>query len=72
MWEKRQYHTQDVLEQLYQNHHDNIERISYDEVSEEEFAERFERVNKPCIITGVTQDWDVDNNWTWDVIREVY
>ena len=36
---------------------DTIERISINDLTVEEFIERYERGNRPVIITGVTETW---------------
>ena len=36
---------------------DTIERISVNDLTVEEFIERYERGNRPVIITGVTETW---------------
>jgi len=35
----------------------NVETINYNDVSVEEFMERFEVPSKPCIINGATDHW---------------
>jgi DNA replicative helicase MCM subunit Mcm2 (Cdc46/Mcm family) len=48
----------DTLEKLQKANVDNIERINYQKVSVQEFKERFEDKNLPCIIEGVVdEDW---------------
>ena len=36
---------------------DTIERVNVNEISVEEFIDRYERGSRPCIITGVTENW---------------
>ena len=36
---------------------DTIERVSANDLTVEEFIERYEKGNRPCIITGVTETW---------------
>lgn len=70
MWERRQYYKSDVLEQLAKSAKDNIQRIDYKSTSVEDFREKFEKTDTPCIITGAADDWDRDNKWTWKAILE--
>ena len=44
----------------------NVEEININDVSVEEFMERFEIPSLPCIINGVTNDWSAKKNWTMD------
>ncbi|KAJ3077652.1 hypothetical protein HDU99_001063 [Rhizoclosmatium hyalinum] len=46
------------------DHLDTVERIDVDEVSDQDFVERFERDGVPCVITGVTKDWKAETEWT--------
>lgn len=58
----------DVLEKLYASCVENIEVVEASEVSVEEFRERFDKANKPCIIRGcVDEHWNFEKNWTWRV-----
>ena len=57
-----------VLEKLKEGCQENIERIDYKEVEKEEFRERFELLNVPCLITGVVDEsWGWEKNWSWKV-----
>ena len=42
---------------------DTIERISVSDLTVEEFIERYERGNRPVIITGVTETWAGTQEW---------
>ena len=42
---------------------DTIERVNVNDLTVEEFIERFEKGNRPCIITGVTEEWTGDREW---------
>jgi hypothetical protein len=46
---------------------DNVPRISYDDVSEEEFIERFEAPGVPVVIEGITKQWPASTEWTPEV-----
>jgi hypothetical protein len=43
----------------------NIE--DYNNLSLEEFQEKFEKINKPCIIKNGTQHWPAAKCWTFEV-----
>ena len=69
MWTRNNYVSQDILETLHKNAKDNIQRVAYHDLSVEEFRERFDKPQIPCIITGVPQaeEWNYEKNWTWQV-----
>lgn len=46
---------------------DNCERISYLEVDEATFIERFERPRIPVVITDSQLDWQANKKWTIEV-----
>jgi histone arginine demethylase JMJD6 len=43
---------------------DTVTRINYDEVSKEEFIERFEKPGQPVVILGCTEGWKANAEWT--------
>mmetsp|Transcript_25482 Transcript_25482/g.34045 ORF Transcript_25482/g.34045 Transcript_25482/m.34045 type:complete len:217 (+) Transcript_25482:481-1131(+) len=45
------------------NFRDTIERVNVNDITVEEFIERYERGSKPCIITGVTETWTGNQEW---------
>jgi histone arginine demethylase JMJD6 len=46
----------------------SVARIHVNEVSLEEFIEKFERPYVPCVILGATDKWDAQIKWTPQVI----
>ena len=67
-WQASRYFETDVLERLHAACSDNIERVDYRAVSEEEFRQRFDEASRPCIITGVVDEaWAREKNWSWQV-----
>lgn len=42
---------------------DTIERVNYNELSEQEFIRRFEFGSMPCIINGVADNWRGLTEW---------
>ncbi|KAI9183401.1 hypothetical protein H9P43_004318 [Blastocladiella emersonii ATCC 22665] len=51
---------------------DRVPRIQYDEVSEAEFQERFERANLPVVIEGAAKEWSASANWQPDAFLKRY
>jgi len=46
---------------------DNIERVDASRMTVEEFVERYERVGKPVILTGLMDQWLAWEKWTLQV-----
>ncbi|PHJ18922.1 histone lysine demethylase jmjd6b, partial [Cystoisospora suis] len=44
--------------------HDNIPRVAASELSVEDFIERYEKPNKPVVLTGVVEKWPAFSKWT--------
>lgn len=42
---------------------DTIERVHINDITVEEFMERYEKASRPCIITGVTDTWPGMEEW---------
>jgi histone arginine demethylase JMJD6 len=67
-WEKLKYSSDNWCEEmLKQVENSSIDIEDYDKLSENEFIEKYEKLNKPVIIRGVTKDWPADSNWTFEV-----
>ena len=67
-WTAANYCDTDVLEKLYAGCIENIDRIEAAEFSVQEFREKYDEANKPCIIQGCLDDkWDFEKNWSWQV-----
>jgi hypothetical protein len=47
---------------------DTIERIHVDDMSFEQFIEKYEKGSKPVIIQGVVKQWQANKNWQLKVI----
>ena len=47
-------------------------RIDGNTTSQEEFIDRFDKPNLPCIITNLTADWKIDRYWTWEEMYRRY
>lgn len=54
---------------MKQNCNDTIERVEYSKISEEKFARKYEKKNKPVIITNYLDSLGDSgkNKWTWSV-----
>ena len=58
----------DVLETLKSQCKENIQRVRIEDLSIQEFTNKFDKANTPCIITGcVDDDWNWKENWSWKV-----
>jgi histone arginine demethylase JMJD6 len=42
---------------------DNIERVNINEITVEQFIEKYEKGSRPCIITGVADTWPAQKAW---------
>ncbi|KNC98984.1 uncharacterized protein SPPG_05938 [Spizellomyces punctatus DAOM BR117] len=51
---------------------DCVERINYDEVSEEEFIRRFEEPAIPVVIEGATRTWPAEKRWCPESFLDTY
>lgn len=46
---------------------DTMERIDVDQISPEEFIEKYEKPYKPVVITGIQKHWPALQKWTLHV-----
>lgn len=51
---------------------DNVDRISENEVTPEEFIEKYEKIYKPVVITNVQTNWKANHKWTLDRLAKKY
>ncbi|XP_071532082.1 bifunctional arginine demethylase and lysyl-hydroxylase JMJD6 [Panulirus ornatus] len=51
---------------------DTAERIHVDDVSTEEFIERYEKPYKPVVIKGITEHWKANYKWTLERLAKKY
>jgi hypothetical protein len=49
---------------------DNIDRVH--KISYEDFKEKYEKANKPVIMTGMMDDWPALHGWTRERLLEAY
>ncbi|XP_053621506.1 bifunctional arginine demethylase and lysyl-hydroxylase PSR [Plodia interpunctella] len=51
---------------------DNVDRISENVVSPDEFIEKYEKIYKPVVITHVQTNWKANHKWTLDRLAKKY
>nr|CAG4638472.1 EOG090X06UY [Cyclestheria hislopi] len=68
-WTEQNYHKNF---QNFLDFKDNVERIHVDEVSCEEFIEKFESKYKPVVILGAQRNWMANYKWTVQRIAKKY
>jgi hypothetical protein len=49
---------------------DTLPRVAASELPLEDFIERFERPNRPCIITGLVEKWPAMASWTCEALAK--
>ena len=50
---------------------DNCERIHAPDVDCDEFIEKYEKIYKPVVITGIQEGWKAQSKWTLDRLAKV-
>jgi len=71
-WLKLQYYKSDWCEKILKNTPIGVRQISYeiyDELSIEDFREKYEKSNIPVIIKGCSHNWPAQNKWNFDVLK---
>jgi len=66
-WTQDGYAKTDICDRLLKDCPDEIERINCEDYTPEQFIEKFESQNKPCVIRGLAKDWKIDKYWTYEV-----
>jgi hypothetical protein len=61
------YYKTDICEKLLKDCPDQVDRVNYQDLSIQEFIEKYESKNMPVIIKGITKNWNVEKYWTWEV-----
>ncbi|XP_014259999.2 bifunctional arginine demethylase and lysyl-hydroxylase JMJD6 [Cimex lectularius] len=51
---------------------DQMTRININEVSKEEFIEKYEKPYKPVVIVGAQRHWNANNKWTLHRLKKKY
>jgi len=46
---------------------DNVERIDINQISQDQFVEKYEKLYKPVVIKGATDNWKAKYKWTLTV-----
>lgn len=65
VWTKLDYKTK--FDSSIEKIKDTAERIHVNDVSVEEFIERYEKPYKPVVIKGITDPWKAQYKWTLEV-----
>jgi histone arginine demethylase JMJD6 len=55
-WNKDGYYFTDATKQLF-DCPDQIDRVNIDQLTNEEFIEKYEKLAKPVVLMGVTKNW---------------
>ncbi|KAL1511480.1 hypothetical protein AB1Y20_006278 [Prymnesium parvum] len=71
-WTKAGYAASGVVEALRRSIKDMVPRIHADTLTEDEFAERFERANTPVVIDGLCRAWKACSAWTLEGLLQNY
>ncbi|CAK1602498.1 unnamed protein product [Parnassius mnemosyne] len=51
---------------------DNVDRININEVPQDLFIEKYEKIYKPVVITNVQTNWRANHKWTLDRLAKKY
>ena len=57
-WGAKNFYDSNMLKVVQENIVDTIERVHYKDISVEDFNAKFQDRNIPCIIKGLTKNWD--------------
>ena len=68
-WTKHNFHT--TFDLNLDSFTDNVPRINCNEISHEEFIEKYERPLKPVVITYFMDSWPAMRRWTLEVIFNI-
>ncbi|CAG5099035.1 Oidioi.mRNA.OKI2018_I69.XSR.g16191.t1.cds [Oikopleura dioica] len=72
-WIRERYSDLDYYEEIKKvQSRDGLSRIAYNEVSVDEFRDKWEKTEKPVVITGVTEGWLAQEKWTFARILKKY
>jgi len=69
-WKKLKYYKDNWCQEMLKNPPIGIQKVSYenyDDLTLEDFREKYEKLNKPLIIKGSTDKWDAKENWNFNV-----
>lgn len=71
-YEKQGYVCDRVLNGQDPTFQDTIERVHVDQITPEEFIEKYERGSRPVIIQGVVQGWPAAQEWQLEKLLQTY
>lgn len=66
-WTRDNYAETDVLETLKSGCNDTVPRVNINELTPEDFVERFVKPNRPVIVRGVADGWPMAREFAWKV-----
>jgi histone arginine demethylase JMJD6 len=70
--EDNYYKRQDKALSLPEGFKDEIERVHVNDITVEEFVEKFERPSRPVIIQGIADTWPAFKKWTFRKLLKKY
>jgi len=69
-WKKLKYYKDNWCQEMLKNPPIGMQNVSYenyDDLTLEDFREKYEKLNKPLIIKGCTEKWGAYENWNFEV-----
>jgi hypothetical protein len=66
-WDAQKLAQSNILEEVRRNCVDNIDRVDYGAMTEEEFELKYILPHKPVIIRGVAESWGSKEEFSWKV-----
>mmetsp|Transcript_1096 Transcript_1096/g.1440 ORF Transcript_1096/g.1440 Transcript_1096/m.1440 type:complete len:472 (+) Transcript_1096:227-1642(+) len=73
-WGKYEYYKRwdELKQKLIEGSRQNVEKIFGPDYDMKRFQEEFEYPNKPCLISGLCDNWLARETWDYDRLREKY
>ena len=71
-WTKAAYAASGFIKKLRASVQDEVPRIQAGDLTEAEFAERFEGANVPVVVGGLCDAWDAQSKWTLEGLLRDY
>jgi hypothetical protein len=66
-YKNNSFRNQDKILKLPEDFRDEIERVDAKDITVNEFKEKYEKGDRPVIITGLSEKWPAHENWTFAV-----
>lgn len=70
LWSKNKYAESNCLEKIlgmYKDNKNTIDRVNIEDITLEEFREKYEKKKIPCIIKGISKKWKESYSFEWRV-----